>query len=205
MQKYYSVSLLNDLQYRVRRMIEEATVLKNEDPGCLLEISAPGKWSVAQVLEHLNSYSYYYLPAITHAMKKNKTAKVYFKPGWLGNYFTRLMEAGTDGQVKNKMKAPKAHRPGLQPDWLPVVNTFLAQQQQLLELLEQAKVKDIGSIRIPVSISRFIQLKLGDTFRFLVAHEERHFIQLRKALQAVKAAGGCIAQPERQTKNSVLA
>jgi hypothetical protein len=205
MQKHYSNSLLNDLQYRVRRMIEEVIVLKSEDPGCLLEIPAPGKWSVTQVLEHLNSYSHYYLPAIEQAMKKNKAAKVYFKPGWLGNYFTKLMEAGQNGQVKNKMKTPKAHRPDPQPDWLPVVNTFLAQQQQLLELLEQAKIKDIGSIRVPVSISRFIQLKMGDTFRFLVAHGERHFIQLRNVLQAVKAAGGCLKQPERQTKNSALA
>lgn len=193
MKKYYSISLLNELQHEIRSMIEESTHLKNEDPGCLMEAPAPGKWSVAQVMQHLNSYGNYYLPAIARSLKKNRPAKLYFKPGWLGNYFTKLMQAAPDGRIKNKMQSPKDHRPETQPDWLPVVNTFLSQQQQLLELLEQAKQKDIGTIRVPISISRFIRLKLGDTFRFLVAHEQRHFIQLRNALHAVKVAALCIA------------
>lgn len=193
MTKYYSNSLLNELQHQVRGMIEEATRLRNEDPGFLLEQPAPGKWSVAQVLQHLNSYGNYYLPAITRGMEKNRSAKLFFKTGWLGNYFTKLMQATPQGTVKNKMQSPRDHRPEAMPDWLPVIGTFLSQQQQLLELLEKAKLKDIGSIRIPISISRVIRLKLGDTFRFLIAHQQRHFIQLRNAFYAVKNTWLCLA------------
>jgi hypothetical protein len=28
-------------------------------------------------------------------------------------------------------------------------------------------------------------LKLGDTFRFIIAHEQRHFVQIRNTLEAV--------------------
>lgn len=185
MARYYSNSLLNELQHQVRGMIDEATRLKFEDPAFLLQPPAPGKWSVAQVLQHLNSYGRYYLPVMAQAIRKNRPSKLYFKPGWLGNYFTNLMQATKQGTIRNKMQSPKDHRPEAQPDWLPVITEFLAQQQQLLELLELAKVKDIGSIRVPISISRWIRLRLGDTFRFLVAHEQRHFIQLRHALYAV--------------------
>ncbi len=40
-------------------------------------------------------------------------------------------------------------------------------------------------IKIPLSITRLVKLKLGDTFRFLVAHEQRHFVQARNAIKTI--------------------
>ena len=34
-------------------------------------------------------------------------------------------------------------------------------------------------------ISKFIRLKLGDAFRFLVAHEQRHMIQARNTIKSL--------------------
>ena len=62
---------------------------------------------------------------------------------------------------------------------------LLEQQHYLVDLLESAKSKNIGSIRTPISISRFIKLKVGDTFRFLIAHEQRHFVQIENVLTAL--------------------
>jgi hypothetical protein len=88
--------------------------------------------------------------------------------------------------VRYKMKSPKDHRPPPHMDHQPVLQTFLDQQQSLLELLEKAKTKDIGRIRTPITLSRFIRLKTGDTFRFLIAHEQRHFVQISNTLAQVK-------------------
>ena len=96
------------------------------------------------------------------------------------------MKPGEDGTITNKMQSPKDHRPSKYLDVFPVLTTFLEQQHYLLELLEQAKAKNISSIRTPISISRLIRLKLGDTFRFLVAHEQRHFVQIDNTLAMVK-------------------
>lgn len=200
MQKFISTELLNELQADVRQLIATATLLKLEDPGCLLEQPAPGKWNVVQVLEHLNSYGRYYLVAIENSLEQDIKATTIFRSGWLGNYFTNQMKPGADGQVKNKMNAPKDHRPLPQLDVFPVLNTFIDQQQYLLELLEKAKAKDIGVIRTPVSISRFIKLKLGDTFRFLVAHEQRHFVQLQNILLAVQEDNRCYKKAGPSTK-----
>lgn len=200
MQKFISTDLLNELQADVRQLIATATLLKLEDPGCLLEQPAPGKWNVVQVLEHLNSYGRYYLVAIENSLQLDKKATVVFRSGWLGNYFTNLMKPGADGQIKSKMKAPKDHRPLPQLDVFPVLNTFIDQQQYLLELLEKAKIKDIGAIRTPISISRFIRLKLGDTFRFLVAHEQRHFVQLQNILRIVQEDKRCYKKTGSSTK-----
>lgn len=186
MKKYKSIELLEQLQSDTRQLILTANYLQTIDPGVLLQEPAPGKWSVIQVLEHLNSYGRYYLLAIERSLENDKPAVEVFMPGWLGNYFTKLMKPGEDGAIINKMQSPKDHRPSKYLDVFPVLTTFLEQQHYLLELLEQAKSKNISSIRTPISISRLIRLRLGDTFRFLVAHEQRHFVQIDNTLAMVK-------------------
>lgn len=189
MKKYNSLALLEELQTDVRQLVLIANKLKSEDPGVLHEQPAPGKWNVVQVLEHLNSYGRYYLPAIEKSLQENKPAAELFKPGFMGDYFTKMLAPSEKGKVKYKMKAPKDHRPSPHLDHQPVLQIFLEQQQTLLELLEKAKTKNIGRIRTPISISRFIKLKLGDTFRFLIAHEQRHFIQISNTMALVKKTG----------------
>lgn len=186
MKRYNSTDLLNQLQADVRQLIATATLLKQEDTAHLLEQPATGRWSVVQVLEHLNSYGRYYLKTIDKSLLREKKGTTNFKPGWLGNYFTKIMKPSGNGTVVNKMKAPGNHRPSPDLDAVPVLSTFIEQQHYLLRLLESAKEKDIGSIRVPISLSRFIRLKLGDTFRFLIAHEQRHFVQVSNTLRQVK-------------------
>jgi len=186
MPKFKSFDLLESLQNDVRQIILAANYLKSTDPGILLQAPAPGKWSIIEVLEHLNSYGRYYLLAMERSMNTNKEAVACFRPGWFGNYFTKLMKPGENGSIANKMQSPKEHRPSKYLDAFPVLNTFLEQQHYLLDLLELAKSKNIGAIRTPISISRFIKLKLGDTFRFFIAHEQRHFVQINNAIEMIK-------------------
>jgi hypothetical protein len=186
MKKYRSVELLDELQSDVRHLMVIANHLRSEDPGVLVEQPSPGKWTVVQALEHLNSYNRYYLPAIQRSLEQDKPAVTNFKPGWLGDYFTRMMRPGEDGTIRNKMKAPKNHRPPALLDPVPVLNAFIDGQYSLLDLLEKAKTKDINAIRTPISISKFVRFKVGDTFRFLIAHEQRHFLQIQRTLEAVK-------------------
>ena len=121
MPKFKCVELLESLQNDVRQIILAANYLKSTDPGILLQEPAPGKWSVIQVLEHLNSYGRYYLLAIERSMNTNKEAVAYFKPGWFGNYFTKLMKPGENGTIANKMQSPKDHRPSKYLDAFPVL------------------------------------------------------------------------------------
>ena len=187
MNKFKSEELINELQADVKQIIAAAEHLQTADPVKLNYCPAEGAWSVAQVLEHLNAYNRYYLPAIENSMiASTKPATPWFKAGWIGNYFTKLMRPGYNGKIKYKMKAPKNHTPKLVVDAKAVLKAFNDQQIELLRLLEDAKYKNIGSIRTPISISRFIKLKTGDTFRFLIAHEQRHFLQIKQTLQSLK-------------------
>jgi hypothetical protein len=83
------------------------------------------------------------------------------------------------------MKASTNYGPDKGANVEAVFKEFNKHQNKLLQLLEVARRRNLNSIRIPISISKFVRLKLGDTFRFLVAHEQRHMIQARNAIKAV--------------------
>ncbi len=179
--------LLKQLEDSVTELITYAKHLQELDSMQLNRQAQPGKWSIAQVIEHLNSYNRYYLPEINKALQQGKDKNVpfhaVFKPGAFGNYFTKLMQPGADGKIGNKMNAPKDHRPAANLDVSKVFKEFLEGQQMLLSYLKVARVTDIGKLRVPISISRFVKLKLGDTFRFLIAHQQRHMLQAQRVLK----------------------
>lgn len=178
--------LLDRLENETRQMILRTNYLLQQDPEFLLKQPEAGKWSVAQVIEHLNSYGRYYLPLLERALDKARpSTKNDYKPGWLGDYFTRSM-LPKEGVVKNKMKAFKNHRPAPDIDSKQVLDEFLEQEKWLLKLLAKSRNIDISRIRIPVSIAPMISIKAGDTFRFVIAHHQRHFVQVENTLLKVK-------------------
>lgn len=189
MKKIKTLDLLESLKSDSRQVILETNYLLHQDPEILTQQPEEGKWSVAQILEHLNSYGRYYLPLIETSINNERYhPKDYYRPGLLGDYFTKSMLPKKNGQVTNKMQAPKNHRPPVDVDNNKVIQEFLRQEHLLLDLLDRAGETNIEQIRIPISISRFIRLRLGDTFRFLVAHHQRHFVQVNNALASLKHA-----------------
>lgn len=174
--------LLSGLTKDVDALLKRLDEVKLLDESLLLTQPFAGKWSVIQVLEHLNSYNRYYLPAIEKSLQNKQSFNPQFKSGWFGDYFTKMMTPGKDGKVANKMNAPQDHTPITQLDADKVMTEFIAGERKLMELLQNASTTDIAKLKIPISISRFIKLKLGDTFRFLIAHQQRHFIQLENTL-----------------------
>lgn len=185
--KYNSRILIEGLQADVRRIIFQANQLQHLSPALLTAQPGFRQWSPAQVLDHLNIYARHYLPAIEEALHLHASQpSTNFRPGWLGDYFTKLMQPDANSTVSRKMSAPKNALPSSRPDVAAVLQEFLQSQHQLLTLLEIAKSASLGTIRIPTSLHKLIRLKIGDTFRFFIAHEQRHFIQLQNALAVLK-------------------
>lgn len=186
MKKFKSEDLINQLQADVKQIIAAANHLQTADPVKLNYCPEEGSWSVAQVLEHLNAYNRHYLPLIEKSMIHiSKDTSAWFIPGFWGNYFTKTMMPTNVYEIKNKMKAPKNYTPDKGANVEAVFKEFFQHQNKLLQLLDVARRRNLGTIRIPITISKLVRLKLGDLFRFLVAHEQRHMIQARNAIKAV--------------------
>lgn len=182
--KYLSSFLIEGLHDQTEQNINKVITGWQQLPHIrLLASPGYGKWSAIQCLEHLNSYGRYYLPEIEKAITASQSSpKVYLKSGWLGNYFYKTMLPAGNGKHQKTMRSPKDHVPAVSLNVTDVLNEFISQQERLLQLLTKAKSVNIDKARVPVSIARFIKIKLGDTFLFLIAHTNRHMQQAQRAL-----------------------
>lgn len=174
--------LLNTLEAAVNNHLQQALQLQNLHTGILLKTTPEGGWSAAQCLEHLNRYGLYYLPAIQQQLANhtgiNKDGT--FTSTWLGNYFTKMMDPKTGSK---KYKAFKDYIPPMELDAHTIIAEFINQQEELLAIIRKSRQIDLNKIKVPVSIAKFIKLKLGDVLQFIIAHNERHMQQANNSLQ----------------------
>lgn len=175
-----ALPLLKSLEERTEQQLQTALrVFQNLAPAALNSAPAPGRWSVAACLWHLNSYGNHYYPRIAAALKKGGPQSTHFTSTWLGAYFTKMMEPGPG---MKKIKTFKSHEPPLSAnDPVADVHEFIRQLEWLLVLLREAREADLNRIRIPITLTTLIRLRLGDVFQFIVAHNERHVQQALRA------------------------
>ncbi|MFL5740703.1 MAG: DinB family protein [Flavisolibacter sp.] len=186
MKKFKTEELIDQLEADVRQIVAAAEHLQQADPVKLGYTSTQGNWSVSQILEHLNLYNRYYLPHIEKSMVHiTRDTSAWFLPGFWGNYFTKMMMPKNVFEIRNKMKTSRTYSPEKSVNVEAVFAEFFQHQNKLLQLLEVARRRNLNTIHIPLTVSKLIRLKLGDAFRFLVAHEQRHMIQARNAIKAV--------------------
>lgn len=181
MKSIKSSDLLNQLEFQVEKHLKETIELfQNLSNSKLLEPASNGGWSIAQCLEHLNCYAnYYHLEIEKGLSKSNSPASEEFKSTWFGNYFTKILDPDSG---KKPIKAFKEYKPHRQLDAHKVIADFISHQEKLLTLIRKAQHHDLNKIKISISIAKWLKTRLGDTFRFLIAHNERHLRQAKRIL-----------------------
>src|SRR5690606_11364077 len=106
-----------------------------------------------------------------------------FKSGVLGGYFAKSM---LPKEKLNKMKTFKDKDPmGSKLDKTSI-DRFISQQAQILNLLDKSREIDLNKTKTAISISKLIKLKIGDTFRVVIYHNERHIVQANKIVNGKK-------------------
>lgn len=175
-----SINLLNDLINRTKnniKRVENLTQLTQEQ----LNYKPTSKvWSVLECIEHLNLYGDFYLPEIeTQINSSTFSFSNNFKSGFFGNYFAKSM---LPKKKLNKMKTFKDKNPSGSSLNTFVLNRFILQQEKLLLLLEKAKNINLNKTKTAISITKLLKLKLGDTFRVVIYHNERHILQAERII-----------------------
>lgn len=193
MYKIYFMQIRKDLLIEELLLITEnaaatAKKFKELDNTRLNFKKDPASWSILECVEHLNRYGDFYLPEMEKKIleNKNKHSSGLFHSGILGNYFAKLMK-GKNGKIK-KMKTPGNKNPAGSSLSITTIDRFLKQLDLLKALLNQARGVDLTKVTCAISLTRFIKLRLGDTFRFYVYHIERHMLQAERVREQQKEA-----------------
>jgi len=176
--------LLKSLNEQTQLLIQQAEILNSYDLFELKWKENQDSWNILECLEHLNLYSNFYLPQIEEKIKCAKTSKApVFKTGFLGNYFAQSM---LPKESLKKMKTFKDKNPINNTLDKTVIDNYIKNHFWFLALLDKAEKVSLNKVRIATSFSKLIQLKLGDTFRFLVNHHLRHLAQIERIKTAME-------------------
>lgn len=178
--KFKSQELLNQLIEETKSISDYAKQLKSYPIAQLNYRKSNDSWSVLECFQHLNLYGRFYLPEIRSGINnRNQRVSELFKSGWLGNYFANSM---LPKEKLNKMKTFKEMNPINSNLNVEVIDEFLNQQTEMLDLLERAKSVHLTKTKTRISVSKFIKLRLGDTFRFVIYHNMRHIEQAKRMI-----------------------
>ena len=171
----------------VRTITQENIEVINKSVGKMTEkqlnwIPNPGVWSVAQVLAHLNEYGRYYHPTFLKRIENTRftSTKEAFLSSPLGRSAWKSMKLGNAKNIKRKFKAQKGYNPILDRGLMRgnELTTFIEQQSELLNIIEKAESVNVRRVKIPISISKIVRLRLGDALLFVTYHNQRHVQQI---------------------------
>jgi uncharacterized damage-inducible protein DinB len=172
-QSLFIQNLENELENQLKEVLE---VFQNLPGATLLQPSSTGGWSIAECVEHLNTYYRFYLSKLTKELSQpvNLASPVSFKHSWLGNYFIEMMDIE---KSKKKYKAIKKHRPVKLKEPYEILSEFIQHTEDLQALLHQAQTHNLKKIRIGTSISGLLKMNAGDALKFVLTHNKRHIAQ----------------------------
>ena len=132
-------------------------------------------WSALECIEHLCRYGDFYLPecqaVLLSAQAQNEP---YFKSSLLGEYFAKSMWPEEKTKPMNTFKNMNPIYSDTRKD---VLKDFGHQLQQWESFIAKAENYSWRKLKTSISISKLIKLRLGDTLRVVIYHQERHLKQ----------------------------
>lgn len=92
------------------------------------------------------------------------------------------MKLGNARNVKRKFNAPGEYNPSVNPSLVngEEVKTLLNGQNEFLGIIEKSVAVSLKKVKVPISISKLVRLRLGDALLFVAYHNDRHMEQALK-------------------------
>lgn len=179
--KFQTKALLKDLTIRTQKNLTTAQTWLELPLKQLQYKPNANSWSILECIEHLNLYSDFYVPEIKTQMdnSKHQGFAPVFKSSWLGNYFAQAM---LPKEKLNKMKTFADKDTNGSTLTKSVLEKFIQHQKKTLLLLEQAEQVNLTKTTTGITLTQWIKLRLGDTFRVIIYHNDRHIIQAKNVL-----------------------
>ena len=142
-----------------------------------------GIWSISEILAHMNEYSHYYHPVFKRRIENTRftSTKEAFISSPLGRSAWKSMKLGRLNNIKRKFKAQKGYNPTIDLSLVKGNETdqFLLLQSEFFEVINSAENVNLRRVKIPISISKIIRLRLGDALLFVTYHNQRHIQQIK--------------------------
>ncbi len=144
---------------------------------------APGRWSVAGCLDHLNSVAKPYAQALETGIATAREQGRRVTGPVRYSFFERWMIRSMEPPPRRRLPAPAMFRPAESAEQVAgagVIAEYLALKDRLIKLLGSADGLEVGGVKITSPVTRLLRLRIGAAFAFVAAHERRHLWQARQ-------------------------
>lgn len=173
------ISELITITHQCKKELQD---LKQLDTETLNFRPAEKKWSILEVIEHLTYYGDFYIPEFTKRIEQSnyRTPAENLKPGMLGAYFVKSIQPVEGFKPMQTLGKFNPLNSEIQKS---ILDTFDAQLDGFLKVLEASKTVNLNKTKASVSIAPWMKLKLCDLLRVVIYHNQRHFIQISRVLE----------------------
>jgi hypothetical protein len=183
-------TLIDTLQVELRRQLLRCSELRELPEATLHERPAPERWSVMEVLQHMDLSSGHYLGILQRLYADENNAlrfRTTFTPGRWGDFSTKAMDPKADGSISWRMKTMAMFEPrNVSTTGMKALNEFEAMCHSFIGLLERARTRGLEGEKVTSTLGPILRFKVGDAFRFPIAHQQRHMLQIERVLEVVR-------------------
>lgn len=137
-------------------------------------------WSVGQCIDHLIVSNRPYGEIIDQIVQGKYQQTFLHRLPVLPAVFGRLLIKSLDPETKRKLKAPAVFKPAASTVDGKIVDSFLAEQQRLIEKMKSTRGLNLAKIMITSPAASVVTYSLLDALRIIVVHEQRHFGQAKR-------------------------
>jgi hypothetical protein len=183
-------TLIETLQTELRRQLERCSQLRDMPLEQLHQRPEPGRWSAMEVVQHMNLSSGHYHKRLQklYADENNGLRfRTHFTPGRWGDYSAKAMDPKADGSISWRMKTMAMFEPrNVSTSGFKALDDFEAMLHGFIGLLERARTRGLEGEKVVSTLGPILRFKAGDAFRFPIAHQTRHWLQIENTLAAIK-------------------
>tara|TARA_R100000005_G_C5004045_1_gene213034 strand:- start:17831 stop:18430 length:600 start_codon:yes stop_codon:yes gene_type:complete len=183
-QKYLD-GVINDLE---KAVVQVENLTEDLDEKTLNQPEAEGKWSMLQCVEHITLATAVYVQNFREKLESQylPVAETTYQGHWKGRMFAKMNAPKPEGEIPMKMKTFKFLEPNSQLNSNTVMAEFKQVHEQMIALVEKSRAVNIDRIKVPTALGSMVKLRLGEALRFIVAHTQRHLVQLERIKNAVQ-------------------
>ena len=162
-----SVEKIEELLQITASNLQKLKSFKPLQTDLLNKKESKDSWSVLECIAHLNRYSDYYLPVFEkHIEKAIYPSSMHFKSGFFGGYFANTMYPKPNTKKIKTFASMNPINSRLTIEELDLFESHCL--NHTIQILEKPKNTDLNRVKVPISISKWIKLRLGDALSVVV-------------------------------------
>ncbi|MFY0600594.1 MAG: DinB family protein [Cyclobacteriaceae bacterium] len=157
--------------------------------GVINSKESEDKWSILEVLSHLNQVYERYAPNFDKALKDARPLTNETDSRRQTTLMGRLSIYSMKPKGKSrkfKMKTFRFFEP-ISSSNLPdeTISRYLKNKENFTERIKKARLLDIKNIKVPTALGKSVKFYLPECFDFILSHEERHMVQIEGILEKI--------------------